>query len=271
MLALRVVTLAAALALTAIEPANAGRCGDDVNGRRVACGCGDTVVSDTVLRPGDPVVQTRCPLDGLLVRADLDASSIRLDLAGLTLRGSGVASGIDVKYGGTDGAQIVGAPPGQHGVIEGFGIGLANARREAIARASRLELRGNKYDGARLSIAGTVLEDIVAHANRRDGLYVRGTGGRMAGVHSYDNLQNGIRMFTSGAAVEAVVDNNGRSGIVVDGADNDLSQVRSLDNMRDGVVARNSVRRSTVAKSEGNGRKDLVLSGLLGKTAGELR
>lgn len=249
----------------------AAPCGDDVGGRRVGCRCGDTVVSDTILRSDDAIVNTRCPLDGLVVRAATDASSIRLDLGGLQLRGSGVGTGIEVKYGGTDGAQIIGASVGSHGVVLGFGVGLSSTWREAIARVSRLELRGNRHDGARLAIAGTILDDVVARANRGNGLYVRGTGGRLIAVRSYDNFENGIRLFTSGAVVDALVHDNGRSGIIADGRNNDLSKVRALDNMRDGVVSRNSPRRASVSKSEGNGRKDVVLSGLPGKPAGGAR
>ncbi len=77
--------------------AAAAPCGDDVKGVRVACHCGDTVVSDTRLRPEDPVVSGRCPLDGLAIRADALAESITLDLAGLSLVGTGAGIGLEVE------------------------------------------------------------------------------------------------------------------------------------------------------------------------------
>lgn len=76
-------------------------CGDDIGGERVPCGCGDVVVSDTRLRPGDPVVEGACPADGLILRAAPAASSLTLDLGGLELRGrgAGVASSWSTAVG----------------------------------------------------------------------------------------------------------------------------------------------------------------------------
>src|SRR5688572_18541302 len=102
----RLVLVAGVLA--SIQPALAKECGDDLEGRRVACACRDTVVSDTVLRPGDPVVSGRCNQGGLVLRARSLAETIRLDLAGLSIVGSGVGDGISVVEGGSDGAVLVG-------------------------------------------------------------------------------------------------------------------------------------------------------------------
>lgn len=254
--------LAAFLLVLASGESRADSCGDDVDGQRIACRCGDVAVSDTALRAEDPIVRIRCSLDGLRVRASAEAASIRIDLAGFTLHGSGVGTGIQVLHGGTDGAFIVGSGPGNYGVIDGFGTGLATSRHEGVARVVRLELRNNVQDGVRMAIAGTVLEDVVAHANQGDGLYLRGSGGRLVAVHSYENLANGLRLFTSNAIVGALAEQNGRSGIVVDGHDNDLSNAQSIDNGRIGVVSRNSRRRPTVGRAEGNRQKDTRLSGL---------
>jgi hypothetical protein len=113
-----------------------------------------------------------------------------------------------------------------------------------------------------LTIAGTIVDDVISHANHGDGLYLRGTGGRLVRVQSYDNFGNGIRLFVRGAAVEAEVHHNGRSGIIVDGPGNDLSGVEAYDNMMDGVVARSSTRRSAAGRSERNGRRDHVWNGI---------
>ena len=90
------------------EPARAAACGDDVNGERIACSCGDTIVSDTRLRADDPVVVERCRTDGLIVRAPAGALTLRLDLGGRVLTGDGLGTGIRVLSGGSRGAVIIG-------------------------------------------------------------------------------------------------------------------------------------------------------------------
>ena len=70
----------------------AANCGDTTGpgGTRVACGCGDTVTTNTKLKVTDPVVSTSagdvCSGDGLYV-----GSGVTLDCAKRPLRGSGVA------------------------------------------------------------------------------------------------------------------------------------------------------------------------------------
>ncbi|HYB98033.1 MAG TPA: hypothetical protein VEC57_02755 [Candidatus Limnocylindrales bacterium] len=229
------------LVLTAVPAsASAAACGDELPQGRVACACGDTVVTDARLLATDPVVASVCPIDGLIIRAGELAESIQLDLGGQMIRGSGSGAGVRVVYGGSHGAAIVGAPAGAHGTIAGFGTGLRADAGNRVARVSRLELRDNRFEGARLRIAGTLLEDVVARHNRGDGLYLRGTGGRLVGVRSEENGQNGIRLFTRGMAVDAIAVRNARSGIIVDGADNDLAAASARDNGRDGVLVRGS-------------------------------
>ena len=239
----------------------AAPCGDNVDGQRIACRCGDTVVSNTTLRIDDPVVRTRCELDGLTVRAGAEAESIRLDLGGFEIHGSGVGVGIRVAYGGADGAWLVGGPPGTRGVVAEFGTGLSNTWREALARVVRLELSDNRGEGARVTIAGTVFEDVTAHGNLRDGLYLHGTGGRLVAVRSYGNGENGIRLFTSNAAVDAVAEDNGRSGIIVDGDDNDLGKAEAAGNGRDGILVRAAGKPPAITRSEANLRDDLRVNG----------
>src|SRR5690242_14867186 len=49
-------------------PALAGRrCGDDVDGRRVPCDCGDVLVSSRTLSDDDPITARVCPATGLVV------------------------------------------------------------------------------------------------------------------------------------------------------------------------------------------------------------
>ncbi|HXC49771.1 MAG TPA: hypothetical protein VN634_02695 [Candidatus Limnocylindrales bacterium] len=239
----------------------AAPCGGDVDGKRIACRCGDTVVSDTRLLPDDPVVTTRCTLDGLTIRAAAMAESIRLELDGLELHGSGVGIGIRVADGGSDGALVIGSPAPRHGIVTGFGVGLVATEAVALARVSRLDLRDNRNEGARVTMAGAVFEDVVASGNGRDGLHVRGNGGRLSGVASFENGENGIRIFSNNAAVDAAADRNARSGLIVDGEGNDLDGAQAVGNGRDGIVVRGSGGTWEIVKSQSNARDDLRVNG----------
>jgi len=253
--------------LLAAIPAYAKPCGDALPGGRVACACGDTVTTDARILATDPVATSRCRVDGLIVRAARETETITLDLDGREIRGSGAGVGIRVMYGGTDGAQIVGAKAPARGAVAGFGIGLTAARPDAIARVTHLELRDNHDEGVRLTIAGTVFDDVVATRNGRDGISVRGSGGRFAGVRVSENSENGIRLFTDNAAVNVHASSNAMSGVIVDGTDNDLEKVESVGNGRDGVVTRGRGGTWEVSRCEDNARDDFRVNGRVPKGA----
>ncbi len=240
---------------------SAGICGDDVGGARVACRCGDTVNGSVRFQPTDPIVTTRCRVDGLVVRAGADVESITIDLAGLEIRGSDAGVGLRIVYGGTDGARIVGGRSGMRGVIAGFGMGLWATRADAVAKVEHLVLRANRNEGARVTIAGTVFEDVVAEQNGRDGLHVNGTGGRFADVVSSGNGENGLRLYSDQAAVNIIASGNARTGIIVDGDDNDLDGAVATGNGRDGIVVRGVGGNWEVERSEDNARDDLRANG----------
>jgi hypothetical protein len=246
---------------TGSPSAHAAPCGDDVDGARVACRCGDTVVSDTRLRPEDPVVTDRCPLDGLAIRAGALAESITLDLAGLSLRGTGAGVGLSVEYGGADGARIVGAPVGGRATISTFDVGVSTAAGDSIAAVSRLAVRDNRRSGLRLVVSGTVLDDVVASGNGDDGMRIRGTGGRLVNVVSNDNAGHGLRLATDGTAVEATAQHNGGSGIVANGARNDLSQASVAGNAQHGIVVRGRAVLPDETRVVGNAADALRLNG----------
>lgn len=243
------------------QVAFAGTCADDIGGQRTACHCGDTVVGDVHLLVSDPVVTTRCPLDGLVVRAGPEAESITIDFAGNTIRGSDAGAGLRVMYGGTDGARVIGGSADRRGTITGFGIGLWTTRNDAIARVEHLELTANTDEGARATIAGTVFEDVVAARNGRDGFNVDGTGGRFADVHSNENGENGLRLYSENTAVHVIASGNARTGIIVDGIDNDLEAAEAVGNGRDGIVVRGPGGKWEVARSEHNARDNLRANG----------
>ena len=257
-----------ALALLAIVAAvsggsttHAAPCGDDVGGARVACRCGDTVVADTRLLPDDPVVAGRCALNGLAIRAEALAETITLDLAGLSLVGTGAGIGISVEYGGADGARIVGAAPGTRASISSFDVGVSTVSGDAVSVISHLEVRDNRRSGLRLVVSGTVLDDVIASDNGDDGMRIRGTGGRLIDVVSKGNAGNGVRLATNGTVVGASAEGNGASGIVANGARNDLSQASVAGNGKHGLVIRGRAVLPDEGRSVGNAADALRLNG----------
>ncbi len=168
-------------------------CGDDMDGVRRPCACGDVVVADTRLMPDDPVVVERCPADGLFLRAPAGAASIRLDLAGLSIVGAEAGTGIHVIDGGSDGAVITGGSDGQRGAVVGFTTGITGAAR-AIAQVSNVIVAGNSSDGIALRAAQTRLSGIHATRNGRDGLRVSGHGAEFEDVESFENGGYGARV-----------------------------------------------------------------------------
>jgi hypothetical protein len=189
----------------------AGTCGDDVAGERVACRCGDVVVSDTRLRADDPVVTETCEGNGLLLRALPGRRSIRLDLAGLGLRGSGHGVGIRVLDGGSDGAAIVGGTGTTRSTVTGFRNGLRAYGRTSVAAIGNVDFDANGRDGIRLWGATTRLEGVGANDNGGDGVRA---GGRALVLDDVDAHRNG------------------RDGVHVTGRDPRLVDVRTAGNAR---------------------------------------
>ena len=57
----------------------AADCGDDINGRRVACACGDVVVASVRLQPDDPILGAPCGGDGLVVRPPASGGALVIE------------------------------------------------------------------------------------------------------------------------------------------------------------------------------------------------
>jgi hypothetical protein len=167
--------------------AAASNCGDDVNGERVACACGDTVVSDTRLVRTDPVVTQRCPDDGLTLRASGQVESLTLDLAGLPITGQGSGVGIQVLDGGSRGAILIGGKDGSPGQVAGFRVGISARGSHAILGAANLVVFGNETDGVRLSGRGATLSGVVADDNGRSGVRAHGRDHSLEGVSAGGN------------------------------------------------------------------------------------
>lgn len=200
-----------AVAVAVPGSARAG-CGDDVGGVRVPCQCGDLVVSDATLRADDPVVVERCTGDGLIVRGR-GLESLRLDLAGHSLVGTGGGTGILVLDGGIEGATVVGGPDGRSGAVAGFGTGLHGFGVGSVKLVRNVIFRGNLADGVSLRGADARLEGVVAEANGRDGLRLGGRSVQVDGVQANDNRRFGVRATAAGVRGAARARGNGRSDV----------------------------------------------------------
>lgn len=239
----------------------AGVCGDDVGGNRVACRCGDTVVSDVRLQSDDPVVGGRCPLDGLIIRASALADSVTLDLAGHAIVGSGFGAGVRVEDGGNDGATIVGGAAGERGEIVGFGTGLAAMRMGELARVERIDVKGSRHDGMFLRGAGLFVVAVGSHDNGANGIRYEGTGGRLMRVSATGNAKSGLVIHASRTEVEAAADDNGHHGIIVDGRDVDLSRATARNNQGHGALVRSARSKTEGFTASANRLSDLRHAG----------
>jgi len=191
--------------------AAAALCGDEVDGQRVACSCGDVLVSSTTLRSEDPVIQERCPSDGLILRAGPGGARIVLDVAGLSLIGLGGGTGIRVLDGGEGGAIIIGGSAEHPGHVAGFGTGLRASGRDNLAEVHNLVLEGNVRDGLALRSSDTLLVNVDADKNGRDGLRVGGRNPELSGVDATGNHRYGLRVTARGGSVDANAAENGRA------------------------------------------------------------
>ncbi len=246
-----------ALALSISSSSSAKVCGDDIDGVRIACACGDVVASDSTLRPTDPVVLERCPGFGLILRADPLAESITLDLGGLALRGSDRLFGILVDRGGNEGATIVGGPRGRVGYVTGFATGLSVPNPHALARVARVVARGNHSEGFLIRHRGAFVIDCAAEDNGGHGFQIMGRGGRFLNLRAERNGRNGITIRSPGATVVAVTQDNAENGVVSDGPRSDLNGVTARNNGRHGVVATRGRQLIDGTASYGNGRAEL--------------
>jgi hypothetical protein len=249
-----ILILSAVLFLLAPSAARARDCGDNVAGSRVACACGDTVISDTILTASDPVVQGRCPRGGLVVRANELAETLTLDLHGLSIVGSGAGDGILVRAGGSDGAVVTGGSGEHRAEVVGFSNGIHVPDGRTVRRIEKLELKGQRRHGLLLHTAGTMVLDVRATHNGGDGLYVYGQGGRLLGIDASDNAGAGLRVQTRYTIVRADARRNSESGIVVRGYRDDLSESVANDNKGYGVVLSGSNNKLEHVETTGNSR-----------------
>jgi hypothetical protein len=230
---------AAILAVVSGGTAWAVDCGDKVDGERIACSCGDNVVSDTTLMPGDPVVPVPCSGDGLIMFPPGDSPGITLNLGGLVIRGNDSGSGIKVVRGGQLGSAIVGGgeATGSRAAIVGFGKGISAAGSKVLTEIRDLDVHDNKYDGLRIRTSGVRIENVDSHSNGRDGVVVSGHGNEVEGVVSSRNHRDGVQVRGSGTKVDAQSVGNNRNGTVVGGRGHEIVDVESKGNGGAGLHA----------------------------------
>ncbi len=178
--------------------AGAGVCGDDVGGERVACACGDTVVASARLQRTDPIVTGACRNGGLVLDAAADAESVTVDLAGLSIIGSGSGIGIFVRDGGSAGAYVIGGPDGRPGQIAGFRVGVSARGSRGIGGAANLVVSGNAQDGVRIAGRAATMSGIVADENGRSGIVARGRDHALEGVAARKNGHHDLRVSGNG-------------------------------------------------------------------------
>jgi len=195
LLSLQVATLALWVAV-----ASGKLCGDSVDGHNVPCACGDTVVSDVVLAD-DPVTQSVCPSDGLIVRAADAAHGVTIDLHGHTLRGSGSGTGVWILYGGPGGARLVSADA--PALVEGFEDGVVAQGSDSVALIEGLRVRHSAHDGVRVRAENYRIHATDVETSGRDGFSLDGHGFEITATHA----------FNSGRFGYFVVGENGLIGV----------------------------------------------------------
>ena len=237
-------------------------CGDDVAGARVACACGDTVVSSTRLLPSDPIFKGRCRRDGLFVQGAATAETIVLDLNGLSLVGSGGGIGVQVQRGGSEGAAIIGGRDGKRGEVVGFGVGLQALTPNAIRRIEYVEIEGNRREGMLVRTAGTMVVDVRLARNGGDGARITGQGGRWLDIDAAENGVAGIRMFTRDVVLRARASANARNGIVTSGIHNDIRESIAEDNEGYGFLLGGTRQLTDGFVSTGNSLGDVAHRGV---------
>jgi hypothetical protein len=188
--------------------------------------CGAKVAVDTTLTTADPVVldataqpgDAPCTGDGIVVTAP-----ITLDCAGLTLKGSGKGTGIEVA-GRVEGAVI------QNCVVDGFGTGVALAGRGSHTLTKSLVVN-SKTIGVRSTSDFNIINGVVARGNGTVGFQVKGDGSDV----SLGNvaIQNGQAGFSLGGK-ESFYDSN---LAVLNGDDGITGSVRGAFFSLNGAIA----------------------------------
>jgi len=211
------------LALLA-APAPAKLCGDNVGGVDVPCACSDTVVSDLVLTD-DPVVNTVCPHDGLIVRVNQAPHGVTIDLQGKTLRGAQRGTGVWIIDGGPGGARLISS--GGPATIEGFRDGIAGRGPDSVQLIEGINAVRNARDGVRIDARNYTVRNITALTSGRDGFALGGAGFHATDTRAYSSKRFGFFVTGLGGALGAsgapdIADGSGDIGFNVTGMGHSL-------------------------------------------------
>jgi hypothetical protein len=251
----RIALSAAVVLIPAIVAA--ALCGDDVGGRDVPCACGDTVVSDLALGD-DPVADTVCPGDGLVVRAPEATKGVTVDLRGRTLRGSGVGAGILVVYGGPGGASVVSSRGDAS--VENFRDGVLAHGPDTVRLIEEILVRRSQRDGFHVTGDGFDIRDAEASESRRDGYALRGRRFRLDDTRAEESGRFGYRVEGQDAVIGGEEgnesDDSGGAGFRVRGKRHRLIGCFASGSRKSGVElagSRHDVRRCTVRDNDGDG------------------
>jgi len=247
------------LVLATAQWAGAGACGDSVDGKRVACACGDNVVTDTVLWPTDPVVTEPCSDDGLTVFASGNVDSLTLNLGGQSIVGRGHGAGIRVARGGRLGAIIVGGDPGDtRAEIARFGTGIRASGRDVLREVRSIDVHDNAADGLSIHASGVKLDDVRSEGNGRDGARLTGHGNQVSGVTARGNARDGLKLHGSAAIVAAETADNRGNGAVIGGRGNRVEHIVTQGNGGAGVMATGTDHEVSGIQASGNAGGDVA-------------
>lgn len=207
----RVALLLLAAALAPLPAAGASkRCGDDVDGRAVACDCGDVLVSGRTLTAADPITRTPCAGNGLLVRLGPEHRGATLALGGQTIGGSGAGDGILVLA--AEGLTILGP-----GTIRRFDAGV-RAQRGGLAQIAGVLAADNRTDGFSLGGQGYRVVACEAIRNGRDGFVLGGSRYQLEGSTAVGNGRHGFGASgREASATGNTASDNGGDGLVLRG------------------------------------------------------
>ena len=222
-----------ALLVALAGPARAVRpCGDDVDGhgKRIACACGDVLVSSRVLGPADEVTAAPCPANGLVVAA---SGPVTLDLGGRTIAGNGQGIGVLVVRGSL---LLVGP-----GAVERFQVGVLAHGVQALRSAVNVRVAGNRLDGLVAQGDGFTVLGSVAEGNGRNGFSLGGVNYALDGNRASANGRHGFKLTGMGTHVgggfgnEAVA--NGGVGFWLFGGMHQVVGATARGNHKHGVMA----------------------------------
>lgn len=227
------VCLSLALPLTV----EAKLCGDDVAGQDVPCACGDVVVSDLALGD-DPVVQTPCASDGLIVRAGGVARGVTVDLRGKTLRGSGHGAGVWILDGGPGGARLVST--GGTATVDGFRDGVVANGNASIALLDGIVAAASGRDGVRIEATGYEIRNSQVRDSGRDGFSLAGSGFRVSGTRASRSRRWGYYVMGDEATLGTpgagpVAEASGEGGFSVMGMGHKLLECAASGSGEDGL------------------------------------